>query len=265
MFQSPRQGPRPTRLEQVLRAGQAHAIATTGANDQEEMPSWLQEAEQRLEQDSDGLSTDELIAKLEYGRHAFVRLLEEKEECERELESATERLQAYENAPAPSQSAHEWLMERARAARERGENARASSSAPSLSVEQQVKAAAERAAETTERATGAAARARAAAEAAERARAATEAAARAYSAFDGGKLQRVVAGAAEAVTPDTYRYEKGSAVWYTNPRTLERKRATITKVLDASLEDGVWEIRDFEIQFADGTFKHTTYAHLHPR
>ena len=229
-----------SRLDEVLRAGQAHAIATVGANDQEEMPSWLQEAEQRLEQDSDGLSTDELIAKLEYGRHAFVRLLEEKQECERELESATERLQAYENAPAPSQSAHEWLMERARAARERGENARALSSAPSLYEPSSY-------------------------EPSSPASSSSASSAPSSPAAAGATNSRNIYSPFAEVTPDTYRYEKGSAVWYTNPRTLERKRAVITKVLDASLEDGVWEIRDFEIQFADGTFKHTTYAQLRPR
>jgi len=123
-------GRRSARLGAVLRAGQAHAIATVGANDQEEMPSWLQEAEQRLEQDSDTRSKDERIVELEYGRNAFVKLREELDECEHDVNDLKKRLEAYENAPAPSQSAHEWLMERARAARERGENARASSSAP---------------------------------------------------------------------------------------------------------------------------------------
>ena len=46
-------GRRSARLDAVLRAGQAHTIATIGSNGQERMPSWLLEAQQRLEQDSD--------------------------------------------------------------------------------------------------------------------------------------------------------------------------------------------------------------------
>jgi hypothetical protein len=108
----PRLGRQSSRLDAVLRAGHAHAIATVGADDQEEMPQWLQEAGDYIEQTN--VEPPVLRARRIRTLEAQVRTLGEKmrsmqRECEKALAKAEDEREAMIDRSAKRQQ--ELLME----------------------------------------------------------------------------------------------------------------------------------------------------------
>jgi hypothetical protein len=82
-----------------------------------------------------------------------------------------------------------------------------------------------------------------------------------------GDGQESPGSSSDTVSPHDYKYKKGDEVWYENPRTGERQRATITLVHPPEKTGelgGSWAVLDYEIRLPDGTFKETTYRQLRP-
>ena len=85
--------------------------------------------------------------------------------------------------------------------------------------------------------------------------------------WGGGDGQESPGSSSDTVSPHDYKYKKGDEVWYENPRTGERQRATITLVHPPEKTgelNGSWAVLDYEIRLPDGTFKETTYRQLRP-